>query len=58
MDLKDEFKKIITNLTAQFFIPPIGKVFFHPFIKAASPKMQSLWLSVWKAVPRASAIYF
>ena len=38
MHLKDEFKKIITKLTAQFTIPPIEKVFFPPFYKGGQPK--------------------
>lgn len=38
MHLKDEFRKIVTNLTAQFTIPPIEKIFFPPFYKGGQPK--------------------
>jgi uncharacterized protein (DUF4213/DUF364 family) len=38
MHLKDEFRKIVTHLTAQFTIPPIEKVFFPPFYKGGQPK--------------------
>lgn len=38
MHLKDEFRKIITHLTAQFTIPSIEKVFFPPFYKGGQPK--------------------
>jgi uncharacterized protein (DUF4213/DUF364 family) len=38
MNLKDEFRKIVTNLTAQFSIPPIEKIFFPPFYKGGQPK--------------------
>ncbi len=38
MHLKDEFRKIVTHLTAQFTIPSIEKVFFPPFYKGGQPK--------------------
>ena len=38
MHLKDEFRKIVTHLAAQFTIPPIEKVFFPPFYKGGQPK--------------------
>ncbi len=38
MNLKDEFRKIVTHLTAQFTIPPIEKVFFPPFYIGGQPK--------------------
>jgi len=38
MSLKDEFSKMVTELTAKFTIPPIEKIFFPPFHKGGQPK--------------------
>ena len=38
MGLKDEFKKMVTELTAKFTIPPIANIFFPPFYKGGQPK--------------------
>ena len=38
MSLKDEFRKMITELTARFAPPPIANVFFPPFHKGGQPK--------------------
>ncbi|MDD4649459.1 MAG: DUF364 domain-containing protein [Desulfoplanes sp.] len=38
MRLEDEFRKIITKVTAQSTIPPIEKVFFPPFYKGGQPR--------------------
>lgn len=43
MSIKDEFKKMISELTKKFTIPPIANIFFRLSIKAANPKMPSLW---------------
>ncbi len=38
MSLKDEFKKMITELTTKFTLPPIANIFFPPFYKGGQPK--------------------
>ena len=38
MSLKDEFRKMVTELTAKFSIPPIADIFFPPFYKGGQPK--------------------
>ena len=38
MGLKDEFRKMITGLTAKFTVPPIANIFFPPFNKGGQPK--------------------
>jgi hypothetical protein len=38
MSLKDEFKKMITELTTKFIIPPIANIFFPPFYIGDQPK--------------------
>lgn len=38
MSLKNEFKKMITELTAKFTLPPISNIFFPDFHKGGQPK--------------------
>ncbi len=38
MSLKDEFRKMVTELTAKFTVPPIANIFFPPFYKGGQPK--------------------
>ena len=38
MSLKDEFKKMVTELTTKFTLPPISNIFFPPFYKGGQPK--------------------
>ncbi len=38
MGLKDEFRKMITELTEKFSLPPIADIFFPPFHKGGQPK--------------------
>jgi uncharacterized protein (DUF4213/DUF364 family) len=38
MSLKDEFRKMVTTLTAKFTVPPIADIFFPPFCKGGQPK--------------------
>jgi uncharacterized protein (DUF4213/DUF364 family) len=38
MSLKDEFKKMITELSSKFTFPPISDIFFPPFHKGGQPK--------------------
>ena len=38
MSLKDEFRKMVTELRAKFTIPPIANIFFPPFYKGDQPK--------------------
>ena len=38
MSLKDEFKKMVNELTTKFTIPPIANIFFPPFYKGGQPK--------------------
>jgi len=38
MRLKDEFRKMVTELKAKFTLPPIANIFFPPFYKDGQPK--------------------
>jgi uncharacterized protein (DUF4213/DUF364 family) len=38
MSLKDEFRKMVTESTTKFTIPPIENIFFPPFFKGSQPK--------------------
>jgi len=38
MRLKDEFRKMVSELSAKFTIPPIADIFFPPFYKGGQPK--------------------
>ncbi len=38
MSLKDEFRKMVTELTIKFTLPPIANIFFPPFCKGGQPK--------------------
>ena len=38
MSLKDEFKKMVTELTTKFTLPPTANIFFPPFYKGGQPK--------------------
>ena len=38
MSLKDEFKKMVAELTIKFTLPPISNIFFPPFYKGGQPK--------------------
>lgn len=38
MRLKDEFRMLITRLTAKYSIPPIASIFFPPFYKGGQPQ--------------------
>jgi uncharacterized protein (DUF4213/DUF364 family) len=38
MKLKDEFKLMVTSLTAKYQIPPIADIFFPPFYKGGQPQ--------------------
>ena len=38
MSLKDEFRVLITKLTAKYSIPPIADIFFPPFYKGGQPQ--------------------
>ena len=38
MSLKDEFRKMVTELTAKFTLPPIANIFFPPFYRGGQPK--------------------
>jgi uncharacterized protein (DUF4213/DUF364 family) len=38
MSLKDEFRKMINELTTKFTLPPIANIFFPPFYKGGQPK--------------------
>ena len=38
MTLKDEFRKIVTKLTAHFTIPPVANIFLPPFYEGGQPK--------------------
>ena len=38
MRLKDEFKKMVTELTTKFALPPIANIFSPPFYKGGQPK--------------------
>lgn len=38
MSLKDEFKKMVTDVTTKFTLPLISNIFFPPFYKGGQPK--------------------
>jgi hypothetical protein len=38
VDLKDEFRKMITGLAAKFALPPIAEIFLPPFHPGGQPK--------------------
>ncbi len=38
MSLKDEFRKMINELTTKFTLPPIANIFLPPFYKGGQPK--------------------
>ncbi len=38
MSLRDEFRKMVTELTAKFTLPPIANIFFPPFRRGGQPK--------------------
>ena len=38
MSLKDEFRKMIDELTTRFSLPPIANIFFPPLYKGGQPK--------------------
>jgi uncharacterized protein (DUF4213/DUF364 family) len=38
MSLKDEFRKMVNELTTKFTLPPIANIFFPPFYKGGQPK--------------------
>ena len=38
MSLKDEFRKMVNELTTRFTLPPIANIFFPPFYKGGQPK--------------------
>lgn len=38
MNLKDEFRKMVNELTTKFTLPPIANIFFPPFYKGGQPK--------------------
>ena len=38
MSLKDEFRKMVNELTTKFTLPPIANIFFPPFHKGGQPK--------------------
>ncbi len=38
MSLKDEFRKMVNEITAKFTLPPIANIFFPPFYKGGQPK--------------------
>lgn len=38
MGLKDEFRKMVTELTGAFTIPPVARIFLPPFYKGGQPK--------------------
>jgi uncharacterized protein len=38
MSLKDEFKKMVTELSTTYSLPPIADIFFPPFHKGGQPK--------------------
>jgi hypothetical protein len=38
MGLKNEFQKMVAELTGRFSIPPIADVFFPPFHQGGQPK--------------------
>ena len=38
MSLKDEFRKMVKDLTEKFTIPPVANCFFPPFYEGGQPK--------------------
>jgi len=38
MDMKDEFRKIVTTLAERFSVPPIDKMFFPPLYEGGQPR--------------------
>jgi hypothetical protein len=36
MSLKDEFRKMVNELTTRFTLPPIANIFFPPFYNASA----------------------
>ena len=38
MSLKDEFRRMVNELTTKFTLPPIANIFFPPFYKGGQPK--------------------
>jgi uncharacterized protein (DUF4213/DUF364 family) len=38
MSLKDEFRKMVNELSTKFSLPPIANIFFPPFYKGGQPK--------------------
>jgi uncharacterized protein (DUF4213/DUF364 family) len=38
MSLKDEFRKMVNELTVKFTLPPIANIYFPPFCKGGQPK--------------------
>jgi uncharacterized protein (DUF4213/DUF364 family) len=38
MDMKDEFRKIVTTLAERFSVPPIGRMFFPPLYEGGQPR--------------------
>ncbi len=38
MSLKDEFRKMVNDLTAKFTPPPIANIFLPPLYKGGQPK--------------------
>lgn len=38
MSLKDEFRKMVNEITTKFTLPPIASIFFPPFYKGGQPK--------------------
>ena len=38
MSLKDEFRRMVNELTTKFTLPPIENIFFPPFYKGGQPK--------------------
>ena len=38
MNLKDEFRKMVSELTTKFTLPPIANIFFPPFYQGGQPK--------------------
>jgi hypothetical protein len=46
MSLKEEFRKMVNELTEKYSPPPIASIFLPPFYKGGNQKMLSLWPSV------------
>ena len=57
MRLKNEFKKMVTGLSAKFTFPPISDIFFPPFSKGGQPKnAQFMALSLESGAAGASFV--